>query len=128
MFEVGATGGPEQVWAILTTPESTRRFLFGISLESTWTPGATITGRLDDTPMVWGEVLFAGCPNRLSYVLGAGPEQPGVYVTWEVEEDGPGATVRLCVDEFDPGDRDALEASWQPVVTALQGLLSVQPS
>ena len=123
MFQFGATGCPEHVWSVLTTPESTRRFLFGVGLESTWETGSRITGRLDWAPVMHGEVLFAEYPNRLSYLLAAGPEQPEAYVTWEVRECGTGAIVRLSVDEADTASEE-VEAAWQPVVTTLQALLS----
>ncbi len=123
MFQFGSTGCPEQVWSVLTTPESTRRFLFGVSLESTWELGSPITGWLERTPVMRGEVLFAEYPTRLSYLLAAGPEQPDTFVTWEVREGGTGAIVRFTVDEVDTGG-DKVKALWQPVVTILQALLS----
>jgi hypothetical protein len=74
LFQFGATGCSEHVWSVLTTSESTRRFLFGVGLESTWETGSRITGRLDRSLVMHGEVLFAEYPNRLSYLLAAGPE------------------------------------------------------
>jgi uncharacterized protein YndB with AHSA1/START domain len=126
VFKFGSTRCPEKVWPVLTTPDSTRQFLFGIGLESTWELGSTLTGWLAETAVVSGEVLFAEFPNRLSYVLAAGPEQPEVYVTWEVQPCGTGAIVWLHVDEPDTSE-DVVETSWQPVVTALQALLSADP-
>jgi uncharacterized protein YndB with AHSA1/START domain len=118
-----ACGPPAQVWAALTTPESIRRFLFGIRLESTWQPGSPITGRLDSGSVLHGQVLFAECPSRLSYLLSAGLEQPEVYVTWEVRACGTRTIVRLSVDEADTSDTEEVEAAWRPVVAALQALL-----
>ena len=127
VFRFGSNRCPESVWTALTTPEETRRFLFGIGLESTWELGSTITGWLAGLEMVSGEVLYVEVPNRLSYVLAAGPEQPEVYVTWEVLGCTTGAIVGLYVDE--PGtSTDEVESCWQPVVTALQTLLSDTPS
>ena len=116
-------GPPAHVWAVLTTAESTRQFFFGIGLESTWALGSPITGRLDSGEVLLGEVLFAERPSRLSYVLAAGPEQPEVYITWEVRVRGGRSIVRLSVDEADTSDREEVEASWRPVVNALQALL-----
>jgi uncharacterized protein YndB with AHSA1/START domain len=116
------------VWAALTTPESTRQFLFGIRLESTWGLGSPITGRLDRGSVLHGEVLFAECPRRLSYVLAAGPEQPEVYVTWEVRASGTRSIVRLSVDEAGTSESEEVEASWRPAVTALQAFLLAHAS
>jgi len=127
VFKFGSTRCPETVWTVLTTLEGTRRFMFGIGLESTWELGATITGSLADFEVASGEVLYVEFPNRLSYVLAAGPEQPEVYVTWEVRACGTGAIVGLYVDEPDTSAGE-VESCWQPVVTALQTLLSDNPS
>jgi len=127
VFRFGSNRCPDSVWTALTTPAETRQFLFGIGLESMWELGSTITGWLAGFEVVLGEVLFVDVPNRLSYVLAAGPEQPEVYVTWEVRGCTTGAIVGLYVDE--PGtSADEVESSWQPVVTALQSLLSENPS
>jgi uncharacterized protein YndB with AHSA1/START domain len=122
-FQIEAFAPPGQIWAALTTPESTRQFLFGIRLESTWETGSPIMGRLDRGSVLQGEVLFAECPTRLSYMLTAGPEQPEVFVTWEVRATGTRSIGRLSVDETGSSNREEVEASWRPVVAALQGLL-----
>jgi uncharacterized protein YndB with AHSA1/START domain len=123
LFKFGSTVCAARVWQMLTTSESTPAYLFGIRLESTWETGSPLRGFLGDTEVVCGEVLFACRPDRLSYVLSAGLEQPEVYVTWGVHACGAGAIVCLHVDEADATDEE-VETSWQPVVTALQGLLS----
>lgn len=128
MFHFGTAGYPEEVWSVLTTPASIRRFLFGVSLESTWAAGAPVTGWLDGASVMSGEVLYAERPNRLSYVLASGPMQPEVYVTWELRACRTGSVVRLRVVESDDSDNEELEAVWHPVVTALQSLLSMERS
>ena len=109
---------------MITTPEEIRRFLFGISLKSTWESGAPVTGWLDGTTVMWGEVLFAQWPQRLSYVLASGPGQPAVYATWEMAACDDGAMVTLSVCEADTEDGRQVEAAWSPVVTKLETLLS----
>ena len=91
--------------------------------EATWAPGAPVTGWLDGAPALRGEVLFSQCPHRLSYVLAAGPEDPEVYVTWEVERCATGSIVRLSIDECGHSDAAQVKESWLPVVSALRGLL-----
>ncbi len=123
MFQFGATGCPEHGWSVLTESESTRRFLCGVGLESTWVTGSRIAGRLDRALVMHSEVLFAEYPNRLSYLLAAGPEQPEASVTGEIRACGGGAIVRLFLDEADAAGEE-VEAAWQPVVTTLQALPS----
>jgi len=84
VFQIGATGCPEQVWRVLTNPGTTRRFL-GISLQSEWAVGSRISGSLDGAPMMVGEVLFTECPARLSYMLAIDAGHPEIYVTWSYE-------------------------------------------
>jgi len=128
VFQFRSTGCPAEVWPVLTTRESTSKFLFGVSLESSWGAGSSVTGLLDGAPVMHGEVLFAAYPNRLTYVLSSGPEQPDVYITWEISGCGTGSIVHLSVVESDDSDNEELEAVWQPVVMALQALLSPQPA
>ena len=123
VFKFGATVCAARVWQVLTSSEWTPDYLFGIRLESTWETGSPLKGLLAGIEVVSGEVLFACTPDRLSYVLSAGPEQPEVYVTWGVQACGNGAIVCLHVDEADSTGEE-IETSWQPVVTALQGLFS----
>jgi uncharacterized protein YndB with AHSA1/START domain len=101
-FEIESLASPNQVWAALTTPESTQKFMFGIRLESTWRPGSPVVGRLNMGSVLQGEVLYAECPSRLSYVIADGPKQPEAYVTWEARACGDRSIVRLSVVESAP--------------------------
>jgi uncharacterized protein YndB with AHSA1/START domain len=127
VFEFETTGCAEQVWRVLTSPGSTRRFLFGMSLESTWTSRSPITACLDGAQVLEGEVLFACCPHRLSFVLASGLGQPQTYITWDIGTYDAVTKVRLCVDESGTDDPDEVERSWQPVVSNLRALLSALP-
>ncbi|MGH9227008.1 MAG: SRPBCC domain-containing protein [Acidimicrobiales bacterium] len=130
LFEFVTAAPPEQVWAALTLPELTARYLYGMALESDWQPGSAITTRspassgVDDE--LSGEVLSVEVARRLSYALGGGADQPVSYVTWELEPASRGTQVRLYVDEADQsaGVDGDVEGSWIPAVTALQAVLS----
>jgi hypothetical protein len=102
--------------------------MFGIRLESTWRPGSPVVGRLKMGSVLQGEVLYAECPSRLSYVIADGPKQPEAYVTWEARACGDRSIVRLSVVESGTTCREEIEASWRPVVTALQALLVAHSS
>jgi uncharacterized protein YndB with AHSA1/START domain len=117
---------PAEVWAALTTAESTAKFLHGVALESEWQTGSAMTGRLGDQVVLQGQVLFAQQPIRVSYVLFDGPGQPEIFVTWDVWPSAAGAMVCLSVDDFDTEDEGTtyLDEAWRPVVSALQTLLA----
>ena len=84
----------------LTSPALTSRYLHGLSLESDWQPGATVTARGRDGRLV-GEVLAVAEPRRLSFTLAADDDQPETFVTWEIHDAETGSIVRLYVDEPD---------------------------
>jgi uncharacterized protein YndB with AHSA1/START domain len=117
---------PAEVWAALTTAESTAKFLHGVALESEWQAGSAVTGRLGDQVVLQGQVLFAQRPIRVSYVLFDGPGQPELFVTWDVWPSAAGAMVCLSVDDFDNDDEGTahLDQAWRPVMCALQTLLA----
>jgi uncharacterized protein YndB with AHSA1/START domain len=117
---------PAEVWAALTTAESTAKFLHGVALESEWQAGSAMTGSLGDQVVLQGQVLFAQQPIRVSYVLFDGPGQPEIFVTWDLCPSAIGAIVCLSVDDFDTDDEGTtyLDQAWRPVVSALQTLLA----
>jgi uncharacterized protein YndB with AHSA1/START domain len=141
VFDIASAARPEQVWAALTRPGSTARYLFGMAVVSTWESGAPVElvlGPPDRGPMyenLRGEVLTVQEPRRLSYSLGSGPAQPETYVTWQIDpdEDGRGSRVRLYVDETEAGpetgdDRsDETLRAWAPVVAAFESVLASLP-
>ena len=69
-------------------------------------------------------MLHVQPPCRLSYLLQTGPEDPPVYLTWQVRSCPGGSTVQLRVDETEGADSDEeAENIWLPVLAALQALL-----
>lgn len=129
VFEFTSPAGAQQVWAALTRPDLTPRYLFGLRVESTWRTGATVEARPAGEAGAYGslrgEVLAAEEPRRLSYSLLSGDDHPRTYLTWEITAGDDGSRVRLYVDEAetDSGDDEA-DAAWRSVVAALQAVLS----
>lgn len=121
---------PREVWASLTDPIRTARYLFDMAVEGAWTAGQPLVFRLGTIPVLRGQVLAADEPRSLSYCVNAGPEQPDTYVTWEVRPVGSGAVVRLTVDEMDGDMRDDMEIAWLTALAALEAHLRrvVDPS
>jgi hypothetical protein len=116
---------PEQVWEVLTATGIPLGYLYGMTVESDWRPGTSVTMTLGDQARLTGDVLVAERPGRLSYTLGDRPGQPSVYVNWELRALGDATIVRLYVDEPwpDADPTDDLEAAWLPVLYDLVAYL-----
>jgi uncharacterized protein YndB with AHSA1/START domain len=119
----------ERVWETLTPPGGRVPHLYGLAVESLWTPDSTITLTAPDGQTLAGIVVVASRPRRLSYTLGEHADEPCAYVNWELQRDPAGTAIRLCIDEIDPaGDvAEALRAAWLPALAALQEQLDAAP-
>jgi uncharacterized protein YndB with AHSA1/START domain len=116
---------PEEVWAALTCPLRTARYFHGMSLRSSWEPGAPISFLLPALGPLGGEVLWAARPTRLSYLIDGAPDAGATYLTWLVRPTADGCVVRLHVEEPLTGseDEDDLEDAWLPLLDALRRVL-----
>lgn len=124
VFRFATDAGPDRVWAALTRPEVTARYLYGLAASSEWRAGTTVVFTGEGVTLS-GEVLAAEAPRRLSYSVHAGDGQPETYVTWEIVGDRSGSVVRLYVDETGEPDADVeTESAWLRVVAGLQSLLA----
>src|SRR5262252_2724073 len=126
-FAVHVRAGPGLVWAALTDPDQTAAYPSGLAAHSNWVPGGPIEFRLGGRAAAIGQVLHAHRPERLPYLLPAGPGDPPVYLTWLLRPAPGGCTVRLQIDQAGHTDspQDAEEV-WLPVLAGLQ--LSVNPA
>ncbi|MGO9660442.1 MAG: hypothetical protein ACLQVK_26320 [Acidimicrobiales bacterium] len=127
-FACFTTAAPDRVWAALTATGGKGGYLYGLVARSSWLPGDDIHFQTVTcspvTPPLTGRVLHAQPPWRLSYFLQAGPEDPPVYLTWQVRSCPSGSTVQLRVDETGgAGTDEEAENAWLPVLAALQALL-----
>jgi hypothetical protein len=115
----------EHVWETLTPLGGRVPHLYGLVVESSWTPGSTITLTAPDGQTLTGTVVVATRPGRLSYTLGDHAGEPCAYVNWELQRDPEGTAIRLLVDEIDPGDdvAEVLAGAWLPALAALQAQL-----
>jgi uncharacterized protein YndB with AHSA1/START domain len=128
IFRATTTASRDEVWAALTATGSPLTYLYGLTAECDWLPGATLTLARDEHQLT-GEVLAADRSRRLSYTLGDRPGEASAYVTWELSTLGNATLIRLTVDEPWPadGESDDLEASWLPVLSGLVTQLGVHP-
>jgi hypothetical protein len=124
-FGIITSADIERVWETLTPLGGRVPHLYGLVVESSWTPGSTITLTAPDGQTLTGTVVVASRPQRLSYTLGDHPGEPCAYVNWELKRDPAGTAIRLLVDEIDPGDdvAEVLAGAWLPALAALQAQL-----
>ena len=113
------------MWTALTDGALTRRYLYGLAAQSTWSPGALLTLRTGGAPaaQLTGQVLRAEPPRRLSYLLRSGPDDPATFLTWQLRRTSGGTTLRLQIDEIEGGSDDDAEDTWLPVLAGLCTLL-----
>lgn len=114
----------DRVWSALTCPDRTGRFFHGLSVRSSWRPGAGVTLWRDEQMTAAGEVLSVQPPQHLSWSV-EDDSGTATYVTWSLRPVPAGCVVRLQVDES-PGDataEDELEDVWLPVVEGLRTVL-----
>jgi uncharacterized protein YndB with AHSA1/START domain len=124
-FEARVDACPEDVWAALTDPEVTRRFFFGLAVDSDWEAGSPIIYRGRPPHEITGELVIVVKPNLLVHSLTDGVHPGGDadalgWVTWSVERHAEGgATVCVRVDDLEGVDDPELDQAWSQVLTRL---------
>jgi len=120
-FHAITSASPECVWNALTATGVPLDYLHGMTVDTDWQPGASLTLTLAGQWRLTGQVLAAERPHRVSYTLDDPPGSPSVYVTWELHSTGDGTIIRLNVDEPWPfaDSTEDLESAWLPVLSGL---------
>ena len=123
---------PENVWAALTTPEFTRQYFFGRTIEIEPKVGGGFTLRMPDGKVdVKGQVVEWNPPRRLSVTWAVDwiPEMrslPECLVTYDIET--AGQTVKVTMIEAHQWDvpEDLLSggrAGWPAILSGLKSVL-----
>ena len=115
---------PERVWTALTATGPGASFLPGVSIVSEWVAGSTLVLTAGATAAVYGEVIAADEPRRLSYALDGG-RGPATHITWEIRPHTTGSIVHVYVDEFDSDGPAEIEDAWLPILANFQAALLV---
>ncbi len=124
MFAFATAACAGSVWSALTCADQTARYLFGLQAHSTWRADTPVRFETVDGHSLTGRVLHVAEPHRLSYVLQSAPDDPAVYLTWQIRPIANGTVVRLLVDEIGSVDEEDVEDTWLPILAALQALLA----
>lgn len=122
---------PERVWQALTDPAFTRKYWFGIAIQSDWKVGAPLRfvssdGKVQDS----GEVLICEPHRRLSYSWSVhfheifAREKPS-RVTFELEPMGAEVKLTITHDAFEAGSKvfDGISSGWPLVLGSLKSFL-----
>jgi uncharacterized protein YndB with AHSA1/START domain len=129
-FQCFTAAGPARVWAALTGAQETSRYLHGLGAHSSWQADAAILFRTNQSPTATdssliGRVLHVTPLCQLSYSVQSGPEDPPVYLTWQIRPCQGGSAIRLQIDEMEYADSDEeAENTWLPILASLQALLA----
>ncbi|GAA2396001.1 SRPBCC family protein [Nonomuraea africana] len=138
---------PERLWQGLTDPAITRRCWRGLTFESDWKPGSTVTVRYPEHDVTIADpaqvVLESDPGKRLSYtwhtftpqwaaVSGFSDELLARFsaerrskVTFDIEDLGETAKLTVVHDDFEPGSAvlQAVTNGWPRLLADLKTLL-----
>jgi uncharacterized protein YndB with AHSA1/START domain len=136
---------PEKLWKALISPEFTRQYWAGRTIQSDWKVGSPVKLLKADGGLDWrGEILQSDPPRLLSYTFdpqnflqSEGISEPPSRVAFEISGLGPEKTskrgvVRLQVthDSFQPDSEVARAVSqgWPAILSSLKSLLESERS
>jgi uncharacterized protein YndB with AHSA1/START domain len=124
-FHLLSCAPAEQVWAALTCPALSGRFLHGLRVDGGWEQGSPLRFTSEQGVALSGRVLWAAPPYKLSLTIEDDGCDSCTYLTWELREGPSGTVVRLTVEEghAGPSDDHELEDVWLPTLKALETLL-----
>jgi uncharacterized protein YndB with AHSA1/START domain len=125
VFEIYIRTTPERLWEAITDREIRRRFNFGATVDSDWSPGSRFELRAGEMLLGDGEVLEADPPRRLVHTMTArwSDEVAGEgasRVTWEIEPVADSCRLTLVHDELREGANEELYGGWPMILSGLK--------
>ena len=130
VFEIYIKTTPERLWEAITNPEMRRKYTFGVSVTSDWTPGSRYMGSspMSPTPIFEGENLEVDPPRRLVQSLNAmwsdDVKSEGTSrVTWEIERIEDSCRLTVTHDQLREGANAELYGGWPMILSGLKTLL-----
>jgi uncharacterized protein YndB with AHSA1/START domain len=129
VFETYIKTTPERLWEAITDPHMRAKYSFGVSTESTWTPGSTYKGSVPGViDIAEGENLEVDPPRRLVQTFTAlwsdeVKEAGKSRVTWEIEPVGSSCRLRVTHDQLADGASAELWGGWPMILSGLKTLI-----
>jgi uncharacterized protein YndB with AHSA1/START domain/DNA-binding transcriptional ArsR family regulator len=127
VFEIYIRTTPERLWHAITDPETRRKYHFGVSAESDWTPGSAWQLRHpgSEGPLAEGENLEVDPPRRLVQSMRTlwsdDAEREGTSrVTWEIEAVGDSCRLTVVHDQLHENAPEELYGGWPMILSGLK--------
>jgi uncharacterized protein YndB with AHSA1/START domain len=130
VFEIYIKTTPERLWEAITNPEMRRKYTFGLTVKSDWTPGSRYEGRSSKAPepILAGENLEVEPPRRLVQSFNAlwseeVKSEGTSRVTWEIEKIEDSCRLTVTHDQLREGANSELYGGWPMILSGLKTLL-----
>jgi uncharacterized protein YndB with AHSA1/START domain len=139
VFEIYIKTTPERLWKALTDTEMRRKYMFGVGVESDWTPGSAYTCVAGQTTASPGALIFEGenlevaPPYRLVQSFRAlfddDVRAEGTSrLTWETEQVADSCRLTLTHDQLRDDANIGIYGGWPQVLSGLKTLLETGES
>ena len=130
VFEIYIKTTPEGLWEAITNAEMRRKYNFGVSIASDWTPGSRYEAGSPMSPTLIseGENLEVAPPRRLVQTFRAlwsdeVKAEGTSRVTWEIEPVAGSCRLTVTHDQLRDGANDELYGGWPMILSGLKTLL-----
>lgn len=127
VFEIYIRTTPERLWDAISDPDTRRRFHFGNTVTSSWSPGSSYEMTHDgfDGALVDGENLTVEPPRLLVQSHRAhwddDAEASGTSrVTWQIEQVGDSCRLTVVHDQLPDDVSEAIHGGWPMVLSGLK--------
>jgi uncharacterized protein YndB with AHSA1/START domain len=128
VFEIYIKTTPERLWHAITDTEMRRKYTFGATITSDWTPGSHYQGKGGGNPILEGENLEVVPPRRLVQsfraLWGEDVKNEGTSrVTWEIVPVGDSCLLKVTHDQLREGANNQLYGGWPMILSGIKTLL-----